>query len=82
MSGLVARPCRQAGTAGTVATPLHQDDVMPFAVDVAKAFAIADFAKSDFCMQRAARGVRGEDLGLERPIACGLGLGRQTGQQS
>ena len=41
---------------------------MPVAVDVAKALAITDFAKADLRVEGATRRVRGQDLGLERPV--------------
>ena len=62
---IVATPSRQPRPTRTRATPLHQDNVMPAAFDMAEAFAIADFAESATPMQRPARLVGSQNLGLQ-----------------
>ena len=50
----ITAPCRQPWPAGTRATSLHQNDIVPLAFEVPETLAITDLAKSATPMQRPA----------------------------
>jgi len=72
---LGTRSCRQAPTAGQCAPPFEEHNIVPDIIDMAVAFAIANFAKPTFKMQRPAGFIAGNNLRLQGPVGFGLGRG-------
>jgi len=63
------------------AAPLHKDDVVPDAVQLAVTLAVTHLAKSASQMERRTRSIRSHHLRLQCPVAFAFGLGDQAFEQ-